>query len=55
MPIEAWEAASHEAVDRRTNIGTIFWLAWQLWNALPDARRERLLRKLEELESKEAK
>ncbi len=44
---ETWESASHEAIDRRTSVIALLGIAWKQFIALPEERRERLVRSAE--------
>lgn len=41
---ETWSAVSHEAIDRRSSIGDMLAIAWLTFAALPESRREKLVR-----------
>ncbi len=45
---DVWSAVSHEAIDRRSQIGEIIAVAWEHFSALPEPRREELVRKFSE-------
>lgn len=43
-----WLEAKREALDRRTNIITLFGVAWSLFFSLPESKREKLVRDIEQ-------
>lgn len=45
---DIWSAVSHEAIDRRSQIGEVIAVAWQHFSGLPESRREQLVRKFSE-------
>lgn len=44
---EAWEEASHLAVDMRSNMVALFTVAWKQFMMLPEGRRAKLVRDYE--------